>query len=78
VAVERAVRGAGRIQKYREVGDTDPGIGRNQVDEGKLIHEVMQEFAVFDQLRLGDVKGFGRWWLLRVQFESCESPANQL
>src|SRR5262249_32044192 len=45
------------------VCDSDRGRCGNQVNKGKLIHEIMQQPAVFDQMRLGNVKRFGAMFL---------------
>ena len=49
----------GAVEQYRNVGDPDGGAGGYEVDEGKVVHEVVQELAVLNPLDSGDIDGFG-------------------
>ena len=76
VAEDGAVGRGGSIQDCRDVRDADTGAGCDEIGESEFVHEVLQELAVFDEVRLGDIERAGRW-LLRLQIEAGGGQGEQ-
>ena len=73
---QSAVGRRGPIQEGRDVRDADTGAGCDQIGESELVHEILEEFAILDELGLGYIEGAGRR-LLRVQIQSGGGQSEQ-
>jgi hypothetical protein len=45
------------VQDHREMRDSQRWRGRDEIDKGILIHEVMEKLEIFHEMRLGNVQG---------------------
>ena len=59
MAVKRAELTRLTIEPDRNMRYAERGHGRDQIDEGELVHEIVKELAILDQVRLGDVQRSG-------------------
>jgi hypothetical protein len=76
VAVYGSIAALRTFQKHGNVGDPQRRRDRHQIDERKLVHEVMEEAAVVHQLRFGDVERFGGRGL-RLGIQAGQSEASK-
>jgi hypothetical protein len=57
MTMDRSIRPCRAINQDGDMGDSERRGGSDQIYERKLFHEVVQELAIFNEVRLGNIWG---------------------